>query len=202
MFTDVFCVLNVFDVCVLQLLATFLIQYERMKGTQSSGVMLIFWLLALLCSTITFRSKILQALDQVREAPLECVYGAVRIKSWAYVKINLCKELCVFIPTAVISECVEVHHLLHLLCPAAGGPDPLLPVRPAAPLFPGCERPGDSSVHRLIIHLYLYHSSLSIRDAPNFWPPKIFSKKSSKVKIGFSPKRLLSLKKHVRNRKL
>lgn len=47
------------------LLATFLIQYERMKGTQSSGVMLIFWLLALLCATITFRSKILQALDQL-----------------------------------------------------------------------------------------------------------------------------------------
>ncbi|XP_060921677.1 multidrug resistance-associated protein 1 isoform X1 [Labrus mixtus] len=47
------------------LLATFLIQYERMKGVQSSGVMLIFWLLALLCASITFRSKILQALDQL-----------------------------------------------------------------------------------------------------------------------------------------
>ena len=52
-------------VCVFQLLATFLIQYERMKGVQSSGVMLIYWLLALLCATVTFRSKILQALDQV-----------------------------------------------------------------------------------------------------------------------------------------
>uniref|UniRef100_A0A671YCI8 Multidrug resistance-associated protein 1 n=1 Tax=Sparus aurata TaxID=8175 RepID=A0A671YCI8_SPAAU len=47
------------------LLATLVIQYERMKGVQSSGVMLIFWLLALLCATVTFRSKILQALDQV-----------------------------------------------------------------------------------------------------------------------------------------
>uniref|UniRef100_A0A9J7YMS9 Multidrug resistance-associated protein 1 n=1 Tax=Cyprinus carpio carpio TaxID=630221 RepID=A0A9J7YMS9_CYPCA len=41
------------------LLATFLIQYERMKGVQSSGVMLNFWLVALVCATVTFRSKIL-----------------------------------------------------------------------------------------------------------------------------------------------
>ncbi|CAJ1076635.1 multidrug resistance-associated protein 1 [Xyrichtys novacula] len=47
------------------LLATFLIQYERMKGVQSSGLMLIFWLLALVCATVTFRSKVLQALDQL-----------------------------------------------------------------------------------------------------------------------------------------
>uniref|UniRef100_A0A3Q0SJL6 Multidrug resistance-associated protein 1 n=1 Tax=Amphilophus citrinellus TaxID=61819 RepID=A0A3Q0SJL6_AMPCI len=47
------------------LLAIMLIQYERMKGVQSSGVMLIYWLLALLCATVTFRSKIFQALDQV-----------------------------------------------------------------------------------------------------------------------------------------
>uniref|UniRef100_A0A8D3BME4 Multidrug resistance-associated protein 1 n=1 Tax=Scophthalmus maximus TaxID=52904 RepID=A0A8D3BME4_SCOMX len=47
------------------LLATLFIQYERMKGAQSSGVLLIYWLLALLCATITFRSKILLALDQV-----------------------------------------------------------------------------------------------------------------------------------------
>lgn len=46
------------------LLATLLIQYERMKGVQSSGVMLIYWLLALLCATVTFRSKIFQATDQ------------------------------------------------------------------------------------------------------------------------------------------
>uniref|UniRef100_A0AAQ4PFJ7 Multidrug resistance-associated protein 1 n=1 Tax=Gasterosteus aculeatus aculeatus TaxID=481459 RepID=A0AAQ4PFJ7_GASAC len=43
---------------VLQLLATLLIQYERMKGVQSSGVMLLYWLLALLCATVTFGSKI------------------------------------------------------------------------------------------------------------------------------------------------
>ncbi|KAM4717797.1 multidrug resistance-associated protein 1 [Anableps anableps] len=46
------------------LLATFIIQYERIKGVQSSGVLLIFWLLALLCATVSFRSKILQALDE------------------------------------------------------------------------------------------------------------------------------------------
>uniref|UniRef100_A0A3P9D7X5 Multidrug resistance-associated protein 1 n=1 Tax=Maylandia zebra TaxID=106582 RepID=A0A3P9D7X5_9CICH len=47
------------------LLAVMLIHYERMKGAQSSGVMLIYWLLALLCATVTFRSKVFQALEQV-----------------------------------------------------------------------------------------------------------------------------------------
>uniref|UniRef100_A0A8D2LSN2 Multidrug resistance-associated protein 1 n=1 Tax=Varanus komodoensis TaxID=61221 RepID=A0A8D2LSN2_VARKO len=46
---------------ITMLLATFLIQYERMRGVQSSGVLLLFWLLALLCATVTFRSKIMQA---------------------------------------------------------------------------------------------------------------------------------------------
>ncbi|XP_006807938.1 multidrug resistance-associated protein 1 [Neolamprologus brichardi] len=46
------------------LLAVMLIHYERMKGAQSSGVMLIYWLLALLCATVTFRSKVFQALEQ------------------------------------------------------------------------------------------------------------------------------------------
>uniref|UniRef100_A0A8C2F591 Multidrug resistance-associated protein 1 n=1 Tax=Cyprinus carpio TaxID=7962 RepID=A0A8C2F591_CYPCA len=50
---------------VTMLLATFLIQYERMKGVQSSGVMLNFWLVALVCATVTFRSKILHALTEV-----------------------------------------------------------------------------------------------------------------------------------------
>uniref|UniRef100_A0A3B5M8W9 ABC transmembrane type-1 domain-containing protein n=1 Tax=Xiphophorus couchianus TaxID=32473 RepID=A0A3B5M8W9_9TELE len=47
------------------LLATFIIQYERLKGVQSCGVLLIFWLLALLCATVSFRSKILQARNEV-----------------------------------------------------------------------------------------------------------------------------------------
>ncbi|KAM9779656.1 multidrug resistance-associated protein 1-like [Neosynchiropus ocellatus] len=45
------------------LLATFLIQYERMKGVQSSGVMLIFWLVATTCATAAFASKVQQAED-------------------------------------------------------------------------------------------------------------------------------------------
>ncbi|KAM4634684.1 multidrug resistance-associated protein 1 [Polymixia lowei] len=49
---------------ITMLLATLLTQYERMKGVQSSGVMLNFWLVAILCATVTFRSKIIQALDQ------------------------------------------------------------------------------------------------------------------------------------------
>ncbi|XP_038135917.1 multidrug resistance-associated protein 1-like, partial [Cyprinodon tularosa] len=46
------------------LLATFIIQYDRIKGVQSSGLLLIFWLLALLCASVSFRSKILQALEE------------------------------------------------------------------------------------------------------------------------------------------
>ncbi|XP_069503215.1 multidrug resistance-associated protein 1 isoform X1 [Ambystoma mexicanum] len=47
---------------ITMLLATFLIQYERMKGVQSSCILLIFWLVALLCAIILFRSKVLDAL--------------------------------------------------------------------------------------------------------------------------------------------
>uniref|UniRef100_A0AAQ4NXH5 ATP-binding cassette, sub-family C (CFTR/MRP), member 3 n=1 Tax=Gasterosteus aculeatus aculeatus TaxID=481459 RepID=A0AAQ4NXH5_GASAC len=49
-----------------QLLATFLIQFERLRGVQSSGVLLIFWFLSVLCAIVPFRSKILQAFSQVR----------------------------------------------------------------------------------------------------------------------------------------
>ncbi|XP_042720016.1 multidrug resistance-associated protein 1 isoform X1 [Lagopus leucura] len=48
---------------ITMLLATFLIQHERMKGVQSSGVMMIFWLISLLCATVIFRSKIMLALN-------------------------------------------------------------------------------------------------------------------------------------------
>ncbi|XP_063286386.1 multidrug resistance-associated protein 1-like [Pelobates fuscus] len=47
---------------ITMLLATFLIQFERIKGVQSSGVMLNFWIIALLCAIIIFRSKVLHAL--------------------------------------------------------------------------------------------------------------------------------------------
>ncbi|XP_033886772.3 multidrug resistance-associated protein 1-like isoform X3 [Acipenser ruthenus] len=50
---------------ITMLLAVFLIQYDRIKGVQSSGVMLVFWLIAVVCAAVTFRSKILQALNEV-----------------------------------------------------------------------------------------------------------------------------------------
>ncbi|RXN01990.1 Multidrug resistance-associated protein 1 [Acipenser ruthenus] len=50
---------------ITMLVAVFLVQYERIKGVQSSGVMLGFWLIAVVCAAITFRSKILQALNEM-----------------------------------------------------------------------------------------------------------------------------------------
>ncbi|RLV99346.1 hypothetical protein DV515_00009898 [Chloebia gouldiae] len=41
------------------LLATLLIQYERLRGIQSSGVLIIFWFLSVLCAMGPFRSKIM-----------------------------------------------------------------------------------------------------------------------------------------------
>ncbi|KAM7339623.1 hypothetical protein ACRRTK_000238 [Alexandromys fortis] len=49
---------------ITMLLATFLIQLERRKGVQSSGIMLIFWLVALLCAIAIFRSRIISALNK------------------------------------------------------------------------------------------------------------------------------------------
>ncbi|MCJ8738368.1 hypothetical protein PDJAM_G00034890 [Pangasius djambal] len=51
------------------LLATFLIQFERLKGVQSSGVLFIFWMISVLCAIVPFRSKILQARqeDEVKD---------------------------------------------------------------------------------------------------------------------------------------
>lgn len=49
-----------------QLLATLLTQYERLRGVQSSGVLVIFWFLCVVCAIIPFRSKILSALAKVR----------------------------------------------------------------------------------------------------------------------------------------
>uniref|UniRef100_A0A8C5AHJ8 ABC-type glutathione-S-conjugate transporter n=1 Tax=Gadus morhua TaxID=8049 RepID=A0A8C5AHJ8_GADMO len=48
------------------LLVTFLIQFERLRGMQSSGVLFIFWFLSLLCAIVPFRSKILQASSTLR----------------------------------------------------------------------------------------------------------------------------------------
>ncbi|XP_053816200.1 ATP-binding cassette sub-family C member 3 isoform X1 [Vidua chalybeata] len=46
------------------LLATLLIQYERLRGIQSSGVLIIFWFLSVLCAMGPFRSKIMTTTAQ------------------------------------------------------------------------------------------------------------------------------------------
>ncbi|TRZ13458.1 hypothetical protein HGM15179_013652 [Zosterops borbonicus] len=46
------------------LLATMLIQYERLRGVQSSGVLIIFWFLSVLCAVGPFRSKIMTTTAQ------------------------------------------------------------------------------------------------------------------------------------------
>ncbi|XP_063510414.1 multidrug resistance-associated protein 1 isoform X7 [Pongo pygmaeus] len=55
---------------VTMLLATFLIQLERRKGVQSSGIMLTFWLVALLCALAILRSKIMTALKEDAQVDL------------------------------------------------------------------------------------------------------------------------------------
>ncbi|XP_063652835.1 multidrug resistance-associated protein 1 isoform X5 [Pan troglodytes] len=52
------------------LLATFLIQLERRKGVQSSGIMLTFWLVALVCALAILRSKIMTALKEDAQVDL------------------------------------------------------------------------------------------------------------------------------------
>lgn len=65
------------------LLATFLIQFERLRGVQSSGVLFIFWMLSVLCSIVPFRSKILQAQtkaeieDKLRFATFYIYFGLI-----------------------------------------------------------------------------------------------------------------------------
>uniref|UniRef100_A0A8C4YKE8 ABC-type glutathione-S-conjugate transporter n=1 Tax=Gopherus evgoodei TaxID=1825980 RepID=A0A8C4YKE8_9SAUR len=45
--------------------AVFLTQFERLKGVQSSGILLIYWLLSFLAATVTVSSKIQQVLEGV-----------------------------------------------------------------------------------------------------------------------------------------
>ncbi|XP_060795614.1 ATP-binding cassette sub-family C member 3 isoform X2 [Neoarius graeffei] len=65
------------------LLATFLIQFERLKGVQSSGVLFIFWTISVLCAIVPFRSKILLARykgkidDQLRFTTFYMYFGLV-----------------------------------------------------------------------------------------------------------------------------
>ncbi|EHA97372.1 Multidrug resistance-associated protein 1 [Heterocephalus glaber] len=55
---------------ITMLLATFLIQLERRKGVQSSGIMLTFWLIALLCALVIFRSRVTTALKESAKVSL------------------------------------------------------------------------------------------------------------------------------------
>uniref|UniRef100_A0A6I8P857 ABC-type glutathione-S-conjugate transporter n=1 Tax=Ornithorhynchus anatinus TaxID=9258 RepID=A0A6I8P857_ORNAN len=52
---------------ITMLMATMLIQYERLQGVRSSGVLFVFWFLCVLCALIPFRSKIIVATDGVRD---------------------------------------------------------------------------------------------------------------------------------------
>ncbi|NWZ27832.1 MRP3 protein, partial [Asarcornis scutulata] len=49
---------------ITMLLATLLIQYERLRGVQSSGVLIIFWFLSVLCAVGPLRSKIMTTTAQ------------------------------------------------------------------------------------------------------------------------------------------
>uniref|UniRef100_A0A6I8NZ47 ATP binding cassette subfamily C member 3 n=1 Tax=Ornithorhynchus anatinus TaxID=9258 RepID=A0A6I8NZ47_ORNAN len=49
---------------ITMLMATMLIQYERLQGVRSSGVLFVFWFLCVLCALIPFRSKIIVATAQ------------------------------------------------------------------------------------------------------------------------------------------
>lgn len=63
-----------------QLLATLLIQYERLHGVQSSGVLIVFWFLCVVCAIIPFRSRILSAIAEVRGRGVEGVRVASGLK--------------------------------------------------------------------------------------------------------------------------
>ncbi|XP_019398025.1 PREDICTED: voltage-dependent T-type calcium channel subunit alpha-1G [Crocodylus porosus] len=49
---------------ITMLLAAILIQYERLRGVQSSGILIVFWFLSILCALGPFRSKIMTATTQ------------------------------------------------------------------------------------------------------------------------------------------
>ncbi|KAJ8363811.1 hypothetical protein SKAU_G00126420 [Synaphobranchus kaupii] len=65
------------------LLATMLIQYERLRGVQSSGVLFIFWFLSVLCAIVPFRSKIIQKdaiTDELRFTTFYLYFGLILIE--------------------------------------------------------------------------------------------------------------------------
>uniref|UniRef100_A0A3B3S0J1 ATP binding cassette subfamily C member 3 n=1 Tax=Paramormyrops kingsleyae TaxID=1676925 RepID=A0A3B3S0J1_9TELE len=62
------------------LLATFLIQYERLRGVQSSGVLFLFWFLSVLCAIVPFRSKILQISLKLRFTTFYIYFGLIVVQ--------------------------------------------------------------------------------------------------------------------------
>ncbi|XP_007257299.3 ATP-binding cassette sub-family C member 3 isoform X1 [Astyanax mexicanus] len=67
------------------LLATFIIQFERLRGVQSSGVLFIFWMLSVLCAIVPFRSKILHAnkgenVDKLRFTTFYMYFGLILVE--------------------------------------------------------------------------------------------------------------------------
>uniref|UniRef100_A0A8C0E917 ABC-type glutathione-S-conjugate transporter n=1 Tax=Bubo bubo TaxID=30461 RepID=A0A8C0E917_BUBBB len=52
---------------ITMILAMFLTQVERMMGIQSSGVLLIYWLLSFMAAVVMFSSKVQHALERVSE---------------------------------------------------------------------------------------------------------------------------------------
>lgn len=109
---------------MLQLLCAAVIQYERLKGVQSSGVLFIYWLLALVCATVTLRSKILQSIDQVS---FEHEY-----KYFIITKYNIIQSFMPF--QAFYSIYMETYHFLHLLRSSSGCTISVLPDWPTTPL--------------------------------------------------------------------
>uniref|UniRef100_A0A3B3WF06 ATP-binding cassette, sub-family C (CFTR/MRP), member 3 n=1 Tax=Poecilia mexicana TaxID=48701 RepID=A0A3B3WF06_9TELE len=67
---------------ITMLLATFLIQYERLHGVQSSGVLFIFWFLSVLCAIVPFRSKILKdsVPDKLRFTSFYFYFGLILLE--------------------------------------------------------------------------------------------------------------------------
>uniref|UniRef100_A0A8B9KPG4 ATP-binding cassette, sub-family C (CFTR/MRP), member 3 n=1 Tax=Astyanax mexicanus TaxID=7994 RepID=A0A8B9KPG4_ASTMX len=64
------------------LLATFIIQFERLRGVQSSGVLFIFWTLSVLCAIVPFRSKILHGenVDKLRFTTFYMYFGLILVE--------------------------------------------------------------------------------------------------------------------------
>uniref|UniRef100_A0A8B9LI33 ABC-type glutathione-S-conjugate transporter n=1 Tax=Astyanax mexicanus TaxID=7994 RepID=A0A8B9LI33_ASTMX len=64
--TFIFCVGCVTDreLCVCQVLAVCIIQWERVRGCRSSVVLFLYWLLGVICSLVPLRAKIQLAVEQ------------------------------------------------------------------------------------------------------------------------------------------